>query len=159
MVHRMASRRKAVTEVIEPITEVIEKDGVPIGEVTTEYIPPTKEYLKNKKIKNKKEPVIEEPIPEPKINYCDLHIVCQKCGSDQTIGKGIEGGLQLIIVPQEDSFVQLNCDKCETSIRLLLVPGEAPTDNESNDSKEDFKVVDTTVNEDVPQENKQEESL
>jgi hypothetical protein len=141
----MASRRKAVTEVIE-------KDGVPIGEVTTEYIPPTKEYLKNKKIKNKKEPVIEEPIPEPKINYCDLHIVCQKCGSDQTIGKGIEGGLQLIIVPQEDSFVQLNCDKCETSIRLLLVPGEAPTE-------EDLKVVDTTINEDVPQENKPEESL
>jgi transcription elongation factor Elf1 len=145
MVHRMASRRKAVTEVIE-------KDGVPIGEVTMEYIPPTKEYLKNKKIKNKKEPVIEEPIPEPKINYCDLHIVCQKCGSDQTIGKGIEGGLQLIIVPQEDSFVQLNCDKCETSIRLLLVPGEAPVE-------EDFKVVDTTINEDIPQENKQEESL
>ena len=153
MVYRMASRRKAVNKVIEPTTEVLYKEGVPVGEVTMEYIPPTEEYLKNKKKKNKKEaPVEPVPQPEPKINYCDLHIICQKCGSDQTIGKGIEGGLQLIIVPQEDSFVQLNCDKCETSIKLQLVPGEAPTE-------EDLKVVDTTVNEDIPQENKQEESL
>ena len=152
MVYRMASRGKTVNKVIEPVTEVIEKDGVQIGEVTMEYIPPTEEYLKNKKKKKKEAQPEPEPQPEPKINYCDLHIICQKCGSDQTIGKGIEGGLQLIIVPQEDSFVQLNCDKCETSIKLQLVPGEAPTE-------EDFKVVDTTINEDIPQENKQEESL
>ena len=152
MVYRMASRGKTVNKVIEPVTEVIEKDGVQIGEVTMEYIPPTEEYLKNKKKKKKEAQPEPEPQPEPEIHYCDLHIICQKCGSDQTIGKGIEGGLQLIIVPQEDSFVQLNCDKCETSIRLLLVPGEAPIE-------EDFKVVDTTINEDIPQENKQEESL
>jgi len=132
----MAGRRKR-------ITEVIEKDGEILGEVTQEYIPPTK--------KNKKQ-AVAEPQPEPKINYCDLHIVCQKCGSDQTIGKGIEGGLQLIIVPQDDSFIQLNCDKCETSIRLLLVPGEAP-------AEEDFKVEDTTVDENIQETNKQEKSL
>lgn len=143
MVYRMAGRRKRTAEVIEPVTEVIEKDGKILGEVTKEYIPPTK--------KSKKK-AVEEPQPEPKINYCDLHIVCQKCGSDQTIGKGIEGGLQLIIVPQEDSFIQLNCDKCETSIRLLLVPGEAP-------AEEDFKVEDTTVDENIQETNKQEKSL
>ena len=127
----MAGKRKRTTEVIEPITEIIEKDGVPIGEVEMEYIPPTK--------KSKKQVVIEPA--EPKINYCDLHIICQKCGRDQTIGKGLEGGLQIVIVPQEDSFVQLNCDKCDTSIKLQLILGEPPT------------------SEDVPQENKSEESL
>ena len=147
MVYRMAGKRKRTAEVIEPVTEAIEKDGVVIGEVTMEYIPPTK--------KNKKK-VVESP-PEPKINYCDLHIVCQKCGSDQTIGKGIEGGLQLIIVPQEDSYIQLTCDKCDASLRLLLTPGEAPV-------IPDFEIVDTTnevtkTSEDVSQENKSEESL
>jgi hypothetical protein len=93
-------------------------------------------------------------IPTPETNYCDLHIICQKCGSDQTIGKGLEGGLQLVIVPKDDSFIQLTCDKCEASLRLILIPGEAPETKEETLTSEEPK-----INEDVPQENKQEESL
>jgi hypothetical protein len=136
MVYRMAGKRNRTTEV-----EVIKKDGEVLGEVTMEYIPPTK--------KNKKQAVVEPN--EPKINYCDLHMVCQKCKLDRTIGKGIEGGLQLIIVPQEESFIELSCSKCDTSIRLLLTLGEAPV-------TPDFEIVDTT-DEDVSQENKSKESL
>jgi hypothetical protein len=93
-------------------------------------------------------------IPTPEMHFCDLHIICQKCGSDQTIGKGLEGGLQLVIVPKEDSFIQLTCDKCDASLRLILVPGEAPEPTASVEIKEETK-----IDEDVPQENKQEESL
>lgn len=93
-------------------------------------------------------------VPTPEMNYCDLHIICQKCGSDQTIGKGLEGGLQLVIVPKEDSFIQLTCDKCDASLRLILVPAEAPEVKEVTITSEE-----TQINEDVPQENKQEESL
>ena len=107
-------------------TEVIEKIEVDGGEVT----------------------ITKEPIPETQ--YCDLLVAC-KCGETCTIGKGIEGGLQLVIVPKEESYVLLHCNKCLAELKLYLVPGEKP-------DKQDFEITEVK-NEDVSQENKSEESL
>jgi hypothetical protein len=79
-------------------------------------------------------------VVKPEVQYCDLHVICQVCGSDQVIGGGIERGLQFVLTPDEKSFLHLSCDKCDASLKLML------------------KLVETT-NENVPQENKQEESL
>lgn len=92
---------------------------------------------------------IPEETPPPEKVYSDLHIICEKCEADQLIGEGIEGnGLQLVIGWEEKSFIQLNCTKCGACLKLKLVPGKAP----------EIK-VEEPINEDIPQENKPEESL
>jgi hypothetical protein len=150
MVYRMADGTERITE-----TEVVEKIEVEGGDITIT-----------------KEPIQEEPIPE--IHYCDLIISC-KCGEVKKIGKGIEGGLQLVIVPREDSYILLHCDKCNSELKLHLVDGEKPEEGDNKiielltDEETAKKIAEnpnvevlesTTIeNEDVSQENKSEESL
>ena len=160
MVYRMAEKRKRTPKVVEPtiVEEVI--DTVP------------EDYI--------------EPV-EQELLYSDMLITCNKCGSVQVIGKGIEGNaVQLTITHDEKSFVQLNCDKCDASLRLRIIKGEAPIVEEDKiielltDEETVKKIVEnpnvevvsietvneetptseeTPVNEDVPQENKQEEII
>ena len=128
----MAEKRKRTPKVVEPT--IIEPT---IIEEVIDTVP--EDYI--------------EPV-EQELLYSDMLITCNTCGSVQVIGKGIEGNaVQLTITHDEKSFLQLNCDKCEASLQLRIIKGEAPTIEETPISEE------TTVNEDVPQENKEEASL
>jgi hypothetical protein len=78
--------------------------------------------------------------------YFDLILEC-KCGEQRTVGRGLGGGVQLVIMPEED--LPLHCLKCDALIKIRLLPGEKPV--ETTAVKE--------TNEDVQEENKPEESL
>jgi len=78
----------------------------------------------------KKKEVVPEIIPNPearRYDWSDLVIQC-KCGNMQTLNKGINDGLQLLLFPTEKSFIKLMCDKCGSELTLRLVEGVKPED-------------------------------
>lgn len=78
--------------------------------------------------------------------WADLVLDC-KCGHRQTLGTGIQHGLQLNpLITREDSFIQFACTACGAEMILRFVEGVAPAETE-------------TVNESVQEESKQEQSV
>ena len=110
---------------------------------------------------------VVEPVevkPEVKMyEYGDLAVICSKCGSTQIIQKGIQHGMQFILVPREDSVIQLRCDKCDTDIKLCFLEGVKPEQTETEIEEPVVNaepVVNTEeVNEGVQKEDKQEQGL
>jgi hypothetical protein len=80
---------------------------------------------KSSKIKAEK-PKRQKKATKPKVfEYGDLSIVCS-CGATQTLEKGMQQGLQIILTTRSDSFVQLRCDKCPADIKLCFLEGVEP---------------------------------
>jgi hypothetical protein len=85
--------------------------------------------------------------------YGDLAVVC-KCGSTKIMKKGIEYGIQLVLVNREDSFILLKCDTCGAELGLRFLEGEKPAEVEVTEP-----IIEEIVNEGVQEEDKQEQSL
>lgn len=102
----------------------------------------------------RKKKVVPEEVKAPEVKtwqYSNLVIKC-KCGNVQTLGQGVENGIQLILAPSEASYVKLMCNKCDSELTLQLVEGEKPTGAEITE-------VERVSNEGIQEEDKQEESL
>jgi formate dehydrogenase maturation protein FdhE len=98
----------------------------------------------------RKKAVKAEVKPEVKsFEWGDLVIKC-KCGHEQIIGKSIQHGLQLVLQTREDSFIQLECNKCNSYLKLHFIEGIMPPEPPKTEE---------VANESVQEENKQEQSL
>lgn len=106
----------------------------------------------------RKKKINPEVKPEVKsFEYGDLAVVC-KCGRTQILERGIDKGLQMIITTREDSYIQLRCDECGADMRLCFIEGEAPKKVETA-TEEVSEMSSKTVDENVQEESKQEQSL
>lgn len=94
-----------------------------------------------------------EKVKEPKsYEYGDLAVVCS-CGSVQVLQKGIQHGLQWTIIPREDSYMWLRCDKCNADLKLCFLEGEKPEEVEKPTESE---ANTPEANESIQEENKTE---
>jgi transcription elongation factor Elf1 len=112
----------------------------------------------------RKKKVVEPKAPEPKVfEYGDLVVVC-KCGRTQTVRKGMKEGINIVLAPREDSYVQLVCNECGADLRLCFVEGVAPVEVEPMaveviENGNETIIKPKTVDESVQKEDKQEQSL
>jgi len=112
-----------------------------------------KNWFKN--MGRKKKEVVPEVVPNPearKFEWSDLVIQC-KCGNTQTLNKGMNDGLQLLLFPTDASFIKLMCDKCGSELTLRLVEGVKPEDVDETVTSSEIQ------DEGVQKEDKQEEVL
>lgn len=103
-----------------------------------------------KKKKNEGKPLSDKKVKV--FEYGDLVVQCS-CGQQQILHKGISDGIQLVITPREDSFIQLRCDKCEASIKLCMIEGVKPDEADPLELKESPK--EETADESISEEDKQ----
>ena len=91
--------------------------------------------------------------PEVKVwEYGDLVVQC-KCGREQVVTKGVQHGIQFTLTTREDSFIQLNCDSCDTEIKIGFREGEAPPQPEPVEESK------PTEDEGIQETSKEEQSL
>jgi hypothetical protein len=91
-----------------------------------------------------------QPTPQQEMKnfeYGDLVVAC-KCGQVQYLEKGVQHGVQLMLVPREGSFIKLACDKCESEISLKFIEGTKPEEP-----------ITEETNEGVQEENKENETV
>jgi hypothetical protein len=79
--------------------------------------------------------------------YGDLVVYCHECGSTQVLARGIENGLQMTLLTNPDSFIELACDKCPAKMKMFFVRGQKP------------KKVKAKKNENIQEENKEEQAV
>lgn len=110
--------------------------------------------------RRKKTEVVENTAQEPKVYaYGDLVIFC-KCGHMHTLERGIQNGIQIVLVTREDSGVHLTCDGCGSDMWLKFVEGQAPEPTAEASTVTSPSTESTvTTDENIQKEDKQEESI
>ena len=79
--------------------------------------------------------------------YGDLVIYCKQCGHTQVLTRGIENGLQMTLLTNPDSYIELTCDQCPSRMKMYFVRGQKP------------KKVKPKNNESIQEENKEEQAV
>ena len=78
--------------------------------------------------------ITQEELQEEMVNnafeYGDLKIICRKCGHEQTIDTKVKGGIQVTLLTNRQSFLDLKCDKCDSHMVFKMVECEPPSDEE-----------------------------
>lgn len=114
--------------------------------------------MKEKKDKAPEITVTDEKAPEvKKYEWSNLVVKC-KCGATQVLNKHMQDGVQLVIMPAENSFIKLICDKCDAELKLCFEETEAPpAEEEVVDAK--TETSSNIQNESIQEEDKQETSV
>lgn len=107
--------------------------------------------LNNGKKRTKaKKAVAATKVEEPEVKryeWADLVMIC-KCGHVHLVKDGMQEGVQLTLLPTENSFIRLMCEECGSELTLQFVEGKAPEITEQ-----------PILDESVQEENKQETSV
>lgn len=111
--------------------------------------------------------VEETPVPEVKqFDFGTIVLKC-KCGRKQSLMEHVQYGIQFIIATNEKSGLTLHCDKCHRELRLECEEGTAPPEAAVEDApgpqiesiEIDENISESKIDEDIPEESKEVESL
>ena len=87
--------------------------------------------------------------------FATIVLTC-KCGHTQEMIRHVTHGIQFILAANDHASLILHCDGCGSELRLHCIEGTAPPEPEKVVETE---TVETEVNEDIPEESKEGESL
>jgi len=88
-----------------------------------------------KEQKEMAEELVEE-VAQTHFPYGDLVKICRKCGHIQTLDKQIKSGIQITLLTNTQSFLHLECEKCDSGMELRFSECEAPIEEEVEDNTE-----------------------
>jgi len=129
----------------------------------------------SRKLVTKAEPKPAEDKGEKKVDVKDFYkdpelvefdfgsiVLTCKCGKKQTLMEHVEHGIQFIIATNNKAGITLHCDECHSELRLSCEEGTPPPDVDATtpppEAEKEPEKTETT-DENIPQENKEGESV
>jgi len=85
--------------------------------------------------------------------YGDLIIKCHQCGNEEVIEELVTEGRAVYLFNNDDSFLKLECTKCNITMEMKLVRTTSPEKPDDEDIIEEIK------NEELQKETPKEEDL
>jgi len=121
---------------------------------------------KVKRVKKEEPKVAVEETPETEVKQFDFgNIVLKcKCGRKQTLMEHVQYGIQFIIATNDKAGITLHCDECHSELRLECEEGTPPPEAEIEEAPtgEEIsgpQIESIEIDEDIPEESKENESL
>jgi len=99
--------------------------------------------------------VVEHEEEVKEFAFATVMLTC-KCGHTQEMIRHVEHGVQFILATNDKNALVLHCEECGSDLRLHCVEGTPPPKEEVETETE---LVETEINEDIPEESKEGESL
>ena len=81
--------------------------------------------------------------------YGDLIVKCHQCGGEEILEALVTDGRALYLFNHDDSYVRLNCPKCNITMEMKMIPSVNPPEDIVDDFIEDVTPIE---NEELPQE-------
>lgn len=90
--------------------------------------------------------------------YGDLIVRCGKCGEEQLIEEMVTDGRAIYLFNQVDSYLKLNCPKCDISMEMRMVESKNVDPELLIEEAQIVEEINKTIeNEELPQESSTEE--
>lgn len=89
----------------------------------------------------------EEEVAKSHFEYGDLVVVCGKCGSEQVMAENQVGGVQLNLLTNHKSRIELICDKCDSHMSIFFKESVNPPEATEEEKEETDENVQEESNE------------